>query len=352
MAFRWNRASQSYLPVLVAIGVCVLLMVYVGAYPWSGGASARPKRGPMTAPGARTDAASFRSWNHWHEDVVVVYIAVGYELMCKTHQLETALFTLAYYGAWAGDVHVLTDYPECFNATMFYDVLPRIAAVPRVSLIGVPEETDAMHIKAWKTRPFFEDRGRHVHALYLDIDVLVGNFIEPFLDYALPALARASGDNRVRSDTPVGSIGAFCVPRDKASNKLAEDAGIQLLGTQRDACHSGVVLSSTGTSEPCFASWQLKMQYVRRDQEALEAADNGAACTVARLSPLPWILFPDVSSLEALVADVTSGEFTFAHITRALRAKIIERNRWNNVLLDQFHIPDELRGPKIVQGLV
>jgi hypothetical protein len=225
------------------------------------------------------------SWRPTYVDAVVMIAASS---MAADKMVDMSIASVRRYGNWRGPIYVLTDRPDCFDAS---------AKEFGVTVVSIPEMLNILEIKALKMSLFEYLPEDLKGVLYVDVDIVVTRDLDDFLFDSEQKINRMRGkfDMAMFLDAAGHYVG-FCSGCEK--------------------WHSGVIIMRRGQGSGCLAKWKeilLSGKY-GTDQQSIDEAERQGSCPKMVTLYKKHLLF----AKDYLGVALTPGR-TFLHMTGAGR---------------------------------
>jgi hypothetical protein len=246
----------------------------------------------------------------------IAMIGLG-ELMDNTTIIERSVQSIRRSGLFCGPILILTDHAESSR----YKALTQ--ADPNVHPIAVESREGKMPIKRYKTELLDimdadERFDKITHLLYVDVDIVFGEPLAPFVGYVKgmsTLMSQPSRADQAQSYMLMFEEQGFGPERGRA------------LEEGNTLFHGGVMVVHRQRSRDCLAVWQMlfddKKRFPRRDQAALyymlyDDEELKQRCMVVQMDHRPFLLMPTNHIMQAGDSSV------FVHVTNGRRSKRID----------------------------
>lgn len=246
----------------------------------------------------------------------IAMIALG-DLMANTTIIERSVQSIRRRGLYCGPILILSDHARSAH----FEELTRTD--PNVHPIAVESRQGKMPTKRYKTEllDILDADERYdgiTHLLYVDVDILFGEPLAPFVGYVqgmTTLMSQPSRADQVQSYMLMFEEQGFGPERPRA------------LKEGNTVFHGGVMVVHRQRSRDCLAVWQMLFddseRFPNRDQAALyymlyDDEELKQRCTVVQLDHRPFLLMPTKHIMQAGDSSV------FVHVTNGRRSKQID----------------------------
>ena len=269
----------------------------------------------------------------------VVLIALGPKISNNT-LVERCIHSLRRRGTFHGRVGVITDAPE----GRFSNLKNRD---PMVSILPVNfERVGNIRFSAWRYKSLILDildKDPHVkddefqQILYMDVDVLAGQELQPFMEYVGEKIQNAVA----RESSLAQSMMLMFEDQGKGKETLQKwRQDENKTHVDLTMWHAGVIVLSRQRSRGCLNIWNqlIVSKKFKDDQIALvhmqENPEIRKQCELVEMNP-KFFHFPDKESMEA------GKTATLVHLTISRRAVLIPDNLQESYMRDVLQLDDE-----------
>ena len=221
----------------------------------------------------------------------IVLIAMGD--LAENSIVDSSIGSIRVLGKWNGQIHILTDRPECFNW---------VVSKHDVVVVRVPAVESIIHIKAMKSSLFEYLPQDITSILYIDVDILVTRSLNLFLSDLYNQL-----DQWTSAKSSVPDFGMFL---DARGHFFGFCSGCE-------KWHTGIIwLHRKDANGPCMTGWRdilLSGKY-DTDQESIDEAERNGKCKHTMAFSSRHLLFA-----KDYFASFLTPSRTFVHLTAISR---------------------------------
>lgn len=246
----------------------------------------------------------------------IAMIAVG-DLLASTTIVMRSVQSIRRRGLFCGPILILSDHADSSH----FEALTRTD--PLVHPIAVESRKGEMPKKRYKTEllDILDADERYdgiTYLLYVDVDILFGEPLAPFVGYVhgmTTLMSQPSRADQVQSYMFMFEEQGFGLERARA------------LEEGNTLFHGGVMVVHRQRSRDCLAVWQMlfddRERFPKRDQAALyymlyDSEELKQRCTVVQMDHRPFLLMPTSNIMQAGDSSV------FVHVTNGRRSKQID----------------------------